>query len=43
LVLSGPAHWTGATPAESIDIADTLEAILASARSEAIVSLAPLT
>jgi xylose dehydrogenase (NAD/NADP) len=33
LVAHGPAHWTGATPEESVDIAATLEAILSSARS----------
>ncbi len=33
LVASGPAHWTGVTEDESIDIMLTLEAILRSARS----------
>ncbi|SDR55867.1 Predicted dehydrogenase [Rhizobiales bacterium GAS113] len=33
LVTQGPAHWTGASEAESIDIMATLEAILRSARS----------
>lgn len=33
LVKDGPAHWTGATENESIDIAFTLEALLRSARS----------
>lgn len=33
MIRLGPAHWTGATPAQSIDIALTLDAILASARS----------
>ena len=33
LVREGPAHWLGATPEESIDIAMTLEALLRSARS----------
>ncbi|MBI3505254.1 MAG: Gfo/Idh/MocA family oxidoreductase [Proteobacteria bacterium] len=33
LVEKGPAHWTGATPEESVDIAATLEAIAKSARS----------
>ncbi len=32
LVREGPDHWTGATPAESIDIMLTLEALLHSAR-----------
>lgn len=40
LVRQGPESWTGATLAESIDIAVTLDAILASARSGAAVSLA---
>lgn len=35
LVRSGWAHWTGATPGESIDIALTLEALAASARQGA--------
>ncbi|MBI1244737.1 MAG: gfo/Idh/MocA family oxidoreductase [Alphaproteobacteria bacterium] len=33
LVAGGPKHWTGATPAESVDIAMTLEAILAAIKS----------
>jgi predicted dehydrogenase len=33
LVREGPAHWTGATPEESIDIMMTLDAILESART----------
>ncbi len=33
LVADGPAHWTGATADESIDIALTLEALLRAARS----------
>ncbi len=33
LVTQGEAHWTGATPAQSIDIALTLDAIALSARS----------
>ncbi len=33
MIVRGPAHWTGATPGESVDIAATLEAILKSARS----------
>ncbi|RDJ23367.1 gfo/Idh/MocA family oxidoreductase [Bosea caraganae] len=37
LLRHGPEQWTGATPAESIDIALTLDAILASARSGAAV------
>jgi predicted dehydrogenase len=32
LIRLGPAHWNGATPAESIDIMCTLEALLRSAR-----------
>jgi predicted dehydrogenase len=40
LVRSGAGHWTGAGERESIDIAATLEAILASARSGAPVTLA---
>lgn len=39
LVARGPEAWPGATPAESIDIAMTLEAIRDSARSGAPVSL----
>jgi xylose dehydrogenase (NAD/NADP) len=34
LVRHGPAHWNGATAAESIDIMLTLEALLQSARAE---------
>ncbi|MEO8345729.1 MAG: Gfo/Idh/MocA family oxidoreductase [Betaproteobacteria bacterium] len=37
LVRSGWAHWTGATPAESIDIALTLDALTASTRQGAPV------
>ena len=33
LVRLGPSQWTGATPEESIDIALTLDALAASARS----------
>ena len=39
LVANGPAHWTGATPDESIDIALTLEALVASARRNASVDV----
>ena len=39
LVVNGPAHWTGATPDESIDIALTLEALAASARRNAGVDV----
>ncbi len=39
LVSGGAAHWNGATPAESIDIALTLEALLNSARSGKAVDL----
>ena len=39
LVANGPAHWTGATPDESIDIALTLEALAASARRNASVDV----
>jgi xylose dehydrogenase (NAD/NADP) len=39
LVTSGPTQWTGATPAESIDIAVMLEAIGASAKSGQPVTL----
>ncbi|HEY2782633.1 MAG TPA: Gfo/Idh/MocA family oxidoreductase [Steroidobacteraceae bacterium] len=35
MVREGAAHWTGATPQESIDIMMTLEALLRSARSGA--------
>lgn len=41
LVLHGPSRWTGATPEESVDIAATLEAILASARSGKTVAVTP--
>lgn len=41
LVAHGPAQWNGATPEESIDIMDTLEAMLRSARSGAPVDIAP--
>lgn len=40
LLRHGPEHWTGTTPAESIDIALTLDAILESARSGAAVRVA---
>jgi len=40
LVSQGWAHWSGATPDESIDIASMLEAIAASARSGAAVEVA---
>lgn len=40
LVAHGPAHWTGATPEESIDIMATLEAIARSAKSGAWVDVA---
>jgi xylose dehydrogenase (NAD/NADP) len=36
----GPEHWTGATPAQSVDIALTLDAIAASARSGVAVDVA---
>jgi D-xylose 1-dehydrogenase (NADP+, D-xylono-1,5-lactone-forming) len=39
LVCGGAGAWTGATPDESIDIALTLDALLKSARSGAIVSV----
>ena len=39
LVREGPAQWSGATPEESIDIALTLEAILASAHSGRAVEI----
>jgi D-xylose 1-dehydrogenase (NADP+, D-xylono-1,5-lactone-forming) len=39
LVREGPAHWTGATPEESIDIMMTLEALLRSARSGVAVEM----
>jgi xylose dehydrogenase (NAD/NADP) len=39
LVREGPAHWTGATSEESIDIAMTLEALLRSARSGVAVEI----
>jgi len=39
LVRLGAAHWTGATSEESIDIAQTLEAVLHSARSGKPVDL----
>lgn len=38
-VADGPSHWTGATAAESIDIAATLAAILESARAKRPVDL----
>jgi xylose dehydrogenase (NAD/NADP) len=39
LVAHGPAHWTGATPEESIDIAATLEAIAKSAKTRTWVDV----
>lgn len=39
LVRQGPAAWTGATPEESVDIALTLEAFAASARSGLAVDI----
>lgn len=39
LVTRGPEHWTGATPAESLDIALTLDAIAAAARSGGLVQV----
>jgi predicted dehydrogenase len=43
-VLRGHAEaWTGATPAQSVDIAFTLEAILASARSGSRVAIPEIT
>lgn len=39
LVRLGPQHWNGATPEESIDIMVTLEGILESARSGAVVGI----
>jgi D-xylose 1-dehydrogenase (NADP+, D-xylono-1,5-lactone-forming) len=39
LVRGGPAHWTGATPEESIDIMTTLEALLRSARSGGAIDM----
>jgi D-xylose 1-dehydrogenase (NADP+, D-xylono-1,5-lactone-forming) len=39
LVREGAAHWSGATPEESIDIMMTLDAILASARSGTAVQI----
>jgi predicted dehydrogenase len=41
LVTRGWSEWTGVSPEESIDIALTLEAIAASARSGAAVDIAP--
>jgi len=41
LVTLGPAHWTGTTPEESIDIALTLDAILQSIRSQSAAMVAP--
>ena len=40
LVAHGPAQWNGATPEESIDIMDTLEAMLRSARTRMPVDIA---
>jgi D-xylose 1-dehydrogenase (NADP+, D-xylono-1,5-lactone-forming) len=39
LIRRGPTYWTGATPAESLDIMCTLEAILRSARERVPVDL----
>ena len=39
MIAEGPQAWTGASEAESIDIAVTLEAILASARTGAAVAV----
>jgi predicted dehydrogenase len=41
MVRQGPAHWNGASEAESIDTVSALEAIAASARSGAWVELTP--
>ena len=41
LIALGWGGWTGVSPEESIDIALTLEAIAASARSGAAVDIAP--
>ena len=41
LVRHGWAHWTGATPEESIDIALTLDALAASARTGMAVAVGP--
>jgi len=41
LLCDGPAAWSGASPDESIDIAATLDAIAASARSGTTVPLGP--
>ena len=41
LVRGGWAAWTGATPEESIDIALTLDALAASARSGDAIDIAP--
>jgi xylose dehydrogenase (NAD/NADP) len=40
LVASGPAHWTGVSEEESVDIMLTIEALLRSARSGAPVDVA---
>jgi xylose dehydrogenase (NAD/NADP) len=40
LIHEGPAHWNGATPEESIDIALTVEAILQSARERRAIDIA---
>ena len=40
LVTRGPAHWTGSTPEESIDIALTLDAIAQSVRSNSAAMVA---
>ena len=40
LVRHGPSGWTGATPEESVDIAMTLDALAASARSGHAVDVA---
>jgi D-xylose 1-dehydrogenase (NADP+, D-xylono-1,5-lactone-forming) len=41
MVRLGPAHWTGASPEESVDIMLTIEAILQSARSGKPVDIDP--
>ena len=39
LIRYGPEHWTGASAAESLDIAVTMDAMLASARSGQLVAV----
>jgi predicted dehydrogenase len=41
LVRGGPTQWSGTTPAESIDIMLTVEAILKSARSGGTIDISP--